>query len=324
MGRKTSTGSMAVAVAIAMVLTAAVSGCGRGEDHLAGCRSGRVEEQAEAGRQTQEAQGKSGGAVSTITIAWVDIPDSNAAFPAENRPSGSGFTGEMSRYPTTNAQYAGYLNAALGSGDVEVVGYRVRAVTGDYAGKLYYNLAEPDSARVGVARRVKPRITYEGGVFSVIDGFESHPVTYVYWEGAMAFARHYGWRLPSEWEWESVANYNDNRTYAIGGSLYDDQRFFANYRANGLDGCLPDDLPYHPYVEHGTTPAGFFGYYGYGLADMSGGVQEWTVDLFRDTHKHRVIRGGSWADVDEPCKVSSRHRSLPNAPCGTIGFRVCR
>ncbi len=152
-------------------------------------------------------------------------------------------------------------------------------------------------------------------------GFEDHPVTYVSWYGATAFATHYGWRLPTEWGWESVANYIDNRIYATCNSLYDSKRFFTNYGANGYDGREPNDLPYHSYVEHGTTPVGYFGYYGYGLADMAGNVEEWTstvIDGFP------FFRGGSWLSFDGHISVSSRFRCRPVRQCYLIGFRVCR
>ncbi len=235
-----------------------------------------------------------------IQVSWVNVPASNADHPSSGCPDGVGFTGDMGRYPVTNAQYATYLNAALAAGDVVVDGSQVMGAGGSSPGS---------------------------GVFSVEGGFEDHPVTYVSWYGATAFAAHYGWRLPTQWEWGSVANYNDRRTYATGGTLYDSEKFFANYQANGCDDLSPNDLPYHPYIEHGTTPVGYFGYYGYGLADMSGNVYEWTSSLLSSTlGSHPVLCSGSWSSSSSECTVS--HRPFvwtgPGAQASIGGFRVCR
>ena len=48
-------------------------------------------------------------------MTWVPIDDPGVY-------GHEGFTGEMSQYETTNAQYCDYLNAALASGDITVSG----------------------------------------------------------------------------------------------------------------------------------------------------------------------------------------------------------
>jgi len=116
-------------------------------------------------------------------------------------------------------------------------------------------------------------------------------------------------------------NYNDDRRFATGSSLYDSERFFANYRANGYDNWPPDNLPYHPYVEYGTSSVGHFGYYGYGLADMAGNVWDWTITA---EGSYRFLRGGCWSYGDSFCIVSIRNLATPNGQESKYGFRVCR
>ena len=65
----------------------------------------------------------------------------------------------------------------------------------------------------------KSRILFEGTTFTVDKDFENHPVTFVSWYGAMAFAAHYGWRLPTEWEWQAVADYDGSYTYGCGTEI---------------------------------------------------------------------------------------------------------
>ena len=57
-------------------------------------------------------------------MVWVSIDDSGVGMKDVycNPISHGGFTGYMSKYETTNAQYCQYLNAALASGDVVVTG----------------------------------------------------------------------------------------------------------------------------------------------------------------------------------------------------------
>ena len=234
--------------------------------------------------------------------------------------SNSGFSGRMSRYETTNAQYALYLNAALASNDIRVEGSHVEGNRGPYENQNYYRLDGPGSPGFGATNGGASRIKYSDGQFTVDSGFENHPVTYVSWYGAMVFANYYGWRLPTEQEWQAVAGYTDERTYATGDALYDSDRFLANYNANGSEDISPKELPNHPWAEHGTSEVGYFGTFGYGLADMSGNVWEWTSS---GLGAGRVTRGGGWNYAPVHCRVSYRTGYMPADMDSRLGFRVC-
>jgi formylglycine-generating enzyme required for sulfatase activity len=220
-------------------------------------------------------------------ITWVSISE-------------TGFTGQMSKYETTNAQYCQFLNAALATGDITVSGSTVFGANGtnngmDYVGAEYYNLT-------GAGYGADARINYSGGIFTVDSGFENHPVNYVSRYGATAFCGYYGWRLPTLAEWQAVADYNGTYIYGCGTTI-------NNTKAN-----------YNNYV--GTTSAvGAFGEYGYGMCDMAGNVFEWTST---DNFNNSYICGGSWNMVANSCKISYLLYIDRSTMAHNTGFRACR
>ncbi len=221
-----------------------------------------------------------GMAVANVALAdmeWVYVDDPGVS-------GHEGFTGYMSKYETTNAQYCEFLNAAIASGDITVDGDNVLGASGsnsgaDFVGQLYYNLAGPGATFFGATHGGAARINYSGGVFSVDNGFENHPVTYVSWYGAAAFCNYYGYRLPTEWEWQAVADYDGSYIYGCGTSI---DNSMANYYCST-----------HP---NGTTEVGAFGAYGYGLCDMAGNVWEWTSSTCGGPGC-RIDRGGCWSNI---------------------------
>lgn len=222
------------------------------------------------------------------------------------------FSGQMSKYETTNAQYCQFLNEANASGDIIVIGDFVHGASGSNPGadysEEYYALAGEGYTNNGITNGGAARILWDGSVFSVEAGFENHPVTYVSWYGSMAFCNYYGWRLPTALEWQAVADYDGSFIYGCGPTI---DNSLANY-----DGSI------HP---EGTTEVGAFGVYGgYEMADMAGNVWEWTVSLWDPAYSYRLLSGGSWFYLEEACEVSYRYPYYPINMNFGIGFRVCR
>ena len=237
-------------------------------------------------------------------IEWVSIID----------PGVSGheaFNGDMSKYETTNAQYCHFLNVALSFGDITVGGLYdgiVYGVGGDYDGEEYYNLAAWGVPDDGADNGAAPRINWTGSIFTVDSGFENHPVSHVSWYGAMAFVNFYGWRLPSEWEWQAVADYEGEFLYGCGTSI-------DNSIANYLGSTHPD----------GTTVVGSFGSFGYEMCDMAGNVWEWTSSYYPpDQNLFLAVCGGSWYTGGIYCNVSHREGFGLMVMLHDVGFRVCR
>ena len=237
-------------------------------------------------------------------MTWVSINDPGV-------PSHEAFVGEMAKYETTNAQYCQFLNAALDSSDITVRADKVYGADGsnsgaDFVGQVYYYLAGPGFTYNGATNGGAARINYNGSSFTVDSGFNNHPVTYVSWYGSTAFASYYGYRLPTEWEWQAVADYDGSYTYPHGPGAIN------NSLANYYNSTHPD----------GTTTVGAYGsIHDYGMCDMAGNVWEWTSSDFGSS---RVFRGGSWGSYGLNCTVSFGLYFAPIDTMLDIGFRVCR
>jgi len=239
-------------------------------------------------------------------ISWVYIDDDPGV-------SGhDGFTGFMSKYEITNAQYCKYLNAALVSGDITVDVNVVYGSGGEYDGEVYFETFAADS---------DSQIIYSDGFFTVrsrdAQSMADHPVVEVSWYGAKAFCDYYGYILPTEWQWQAVADFDGTFTYGCGSTIVDR----ANY--NGINpnplslSSQPYTTPVDYYEENGEAEAP----YGHGTCDMAGNVWEWTDSDYSETHK--VVRGGAWSVDYDRCLVSYQYNFLPNDSDGSVGFRVC-
>ena len=214
-----------------------------------------------------------------------------------------GFNGYMSKYETTNSQYCEYLNSAMNDGLITVYNDDVYAV-GDISHSQVYFKPYPGYAC--------SQITYSDSVFSVRsrDGYSmaNHPVVCVSWYGATAFCNYYGYRLPTEWEWQAVADYDGSYDYGCGKTISHSK---ANY-----DQDNPLGLSLIPY----TSPVDHYPSYGYGMNDMAGNAWEW---ISKDSGWHRVVRGGGWGENGSICTVWGWSNYDPFSAHFDLGFRVC-
>ena len=165
-------------------------------------------------------------------------------------------------------------------------------------------------------------------------GKDNHPVVYVSWYAAMAYAKWVNKRLPTEAEWEKAARGGlIGKKYPLGDTI-------DSTHANYFDG-----------TDKEITPVGSYPANRYGLYDMAGNVREWCLDAYDENFfgssprenpfagaksvdeiitnfitikNNRVVRGGSWLNSAQLIRISNRHWRVPTATNPNEGFRCVK
>ncbi len=158
-------------------------------------------------------------------------------------------------------------------------------------------------------------------------GHDTHPVTQVSWDDAIAFCHWLsgpGWkyRLPTEAEWEKAARGGNAQLFPW-GDAWSAERLNADHRHTGT-------TPIGAYSPAGDSP--------YGLQDMLGNVWEWCRDWYdADTYAQSqviqdpvgptvgdgaVIRGGAFDSPRRHARAAARNWDYPFKRRANVGFRV--
>mgnify|MGYP003586925059 CR=1 FL=1 len=160
--------------------------------------------------------------------------------------------------------------------------------------------------------------------FEVVGGRGNRPVS-VSWYGAIAFAQHYGYDLPTTAEWEKAArgpdhdDQDEHQLYPWGDTI-------SNGHANYQGSADPfEDASTYTWLLSEKAPVGYFNgnqvpfgpntVNAHGLYDLIGNVAEWTRSIdstiesysqleslaavnnsLTDSSGYRLTRGGSYAD----------------------------
>jgi len=203
----------------------------------------------------------------------------------------------MSKYEVTNEQYAKFLN--------------------EYGGDIVKSGENKTQAMIfsddwGV--------TFDGNQWKAQTGYEEHPVVYVSWYGAKEYCAFYGYRLPTEAEWEFAAN---------GGVK-------ANAKTLYSGSNNPKAVAWYYETASTTMKVGKKGANRLGIYDMTGNVWEWVEDWHEKNYYSRspkidpkgpasgsakVLRGGSFFEITNKLRITYRDFSYPIIGYYNYGFR---
>jgi len=159
-------------------------------------------------------------------------------------------------------------------------------------------------------------------------GRGKRPVINIDWQNAKDYCQWLSeqtgkqYRLPSEAEWEYAGRAGTTTQYSFG----DNENRLQNYA--WYDGNAGSTT--HPVGEKRPNP--------WGLYDMHGNVWEWCEDVWHGDYKgvptdgsawvsggeqgRRALRGGSWFDDSNLCRVANRNYSASSSWYYFHGFRV--
>jgi len=158
---------------------------------------------------------------------------------------------------------------------------------------------------------------------------DSYPVENVSWDDARELIRKlnaeskedYGFRLPTEVEWEYACRSGGKDEKHSGGNSVDSVAWY-----NGNSEISP-----HPVGAKSPN--------GLGIHDMSGNVWEWVEDIYSinaygehqrnnpvngSAGAHRVYRGGSWYFDTKYARCGFRYHYPPGSRSLDLGFRLVR
>ena len=144
---------------------------------------------------------------------------------------------------------------------------------------------------------------------------DDQPVVNISWEEANQYCEWLSekmggnYRLPNEAEWEFAASGGSQRMYPWGNEKPN------NDRANYIDSKIMKTKPVRSYL-FGMTPEGLY--------NLAGNVWEWCDDWYDKKKNSRVIRGGSFYDLQDYLRCVVRLGSAQSERVHYIGFRVVR
>jgi formylglycine-generating enzyme required for sulfatase activity len=187
----------------------------------------------------------------------------------------------IGKFEVTNRQFAEFLNA-YGNDTVKAGAYRGKKLV----------MQDP----WGVKKT--------NGVWAPASGKDDYPILNTTWEGANEFCEFYGWRLPTDAEWEFAAKGGmKSNGFVFSGNTAIDSVGWYDKNSGNL-----------------THPVGLLRPNELGIFDMTGNVWEWCYDWWAPYDstfqvnptgpatgiKDHSYRGGCWLSNDIHCTNTYR------------------
>ena len=263
--------------------------------------------------------------------AWAAIPAGVFLSGQFSEPATLDYDYEIMVTDVTVEQYARFLEDAREDGFIKI---EDENILGFYPGDEFHGVKHeieiPADDYVFIPLDdPSQKIEFTSKVtFGAKEGFENHPMTVVSWFGAWGYCTYYGWRLPTEFEWEKAARGADGRPFPWGWEIMRENANFYSSRD-----------PFEDMSTFGsrTSPVGFYNgqtYDGYvtldsaspfGLYDMAGNVWQWIGDVQpQEGFSDRFMHGGSKDTYDMDLRVWVRNSAPPMYYSPGVGFRCVR
>ncbi len=168
-----------------------------------------------------------------------------------------------------------------------------------------YEVTNADYKKFVEATRYQPPLNWQDGMYP--PGAERHPVTFVSWSDAQAYATWAGKRLPTAEEWEFAARGARGQLYPW-GNTFDTQRVNVNNVSQGVApvGTFQDDLSPHQ------------------IYDMGGNVIEWTQSPYQGDAAFYVLKGGAWSGKRFEARGANNTPGEEIYQLSHIGFRCAK
>lgn len=158
--------------------------------------------------------------------------------------------------------------------------------------------------------------------YAVLAGRENHPIRYVTYNDACAYASWRSardgvtYRLPTEQEWEKAAAWDPVEQHYYTYGFHRDSIDCSYCVYNSCFGSGPMRVGYLDGTDGRNDAKSYYGCY-----DMAGNVWEWTSSWYT-VDQYRVIRGGFWYSIASGCACSIRGNYTPSSRNDDLGFRL--
>ena len=252
---------------------------------------------------------------------------------------------EIGKYELTNAQFLEFLNDAGVTETGQLNGHEVIDMDSETC-EFTYTGGKFSLIQEGKANYPVHSITWWGGTEycnwlsekeGLADAYDNEGnLLNTIGDETQEITQVEGYRLLTIAEWEYAAR---GGQVDIRGTETNDYKYTGS---NDIDevawyGENSQNLMYPIYEGRGTHEVGQKGSNELGLYDMSGNVWEWCHDGYGDypsikqtnpigleSPSDRIVRGGSWVNKAEFCRVAFRFANVPSLSADGVGFRISR